>query len=367
MLHLAPVKIFDANEVVQGFDLRQILSFVLRRWKFIASVVGVTLLVGIVSLLRQTPLYTATSQVLLDPQSEKTPGPNALRSDVNFDLVTVENQMAIIRSTVFLRRVVEKERLVSDPEFGSSGSSGPSILATVRPAGEAQSMSAEVLSATEALKGAVSVATGSGYVLAISVTSTDPIRAARLSNAVADIYLLDKLDTRFEAAKRASAWLSDRLVDLRNQLRASEEAVTEFRAQHGLYQSGSNVTFNQQQLSELNAKLVDARADAAQKKARIDLLLAIEAKGGDLQSLPDVSNAGALPSLRQQAALLSQQESDLLARYGAPHPLVVNIRAQQRDVERAIQTEARRLAAAIKNEYKLVQTKMASLEQSLQD
>src|SRR5262249_2301224 len=157
-------------------------------------------------------------------------------------------------------------------------------------------------------------------------------------------------------------WLSDRLIELRNQLRTSEEAVTEFRAQHGLYQSGSNVTFNQQQLSELNAKLVDARADVAQKKARVDLLLAIEAKGGDLQSLPDVSNAGALPSLRQQAALLSQQESDLLARYGAPHPLVVNIRAQQRDVERAIQTEARRLAAAIKNEYKLVQTKVASLE-----
>ena len=350
-----------------GFDLRGILSFGWRRWQFIASVVAASLLIGTISLLRQTPLYTATSQVLLEPQSEKVPGPAALRADTNLDLAMIESQMAIIRSTVFLRRVVEKERLVSDPEFGSSGSSGPSILATVRPAGEAQSMSAEVLSATEALKGAVSVAAGSGYVLAISVTSTDPIRAARLSNAVADIYLLDKLDTRFEAAKRASAWLSDRLVDLRNQLRASEEAVTDFRAQHGFYQSGANVTLNQQQLSELNAKLVEARAEVAQKKARVDLLVAIEAKGGDLQSLPDISNSGALPTLRQQATALSQQEADLLARYGAPHPLVVNIRAQQRDVERAIATEARRLAANIKNEYKLAQTRVTSLEQSLQD
>jgi capsular exopolysaccharide synthesis family protein len=263
--------------------------------------------------------------------------------------------------------VVERERLVSDPEFGSGGAPGPSILATVRPAGEAQSMSTEVLGATEALKGAVSVATGPGYLLVISVTSTDPVRAARLSNAVADTYLVDKLDARFETAKRASSWLGDRLVELRNQLRASEEAVTEFRSQHGLYQSGSNVTLNQQQLSELNAKLVEARADAAQKKARVDLLSAIEAKGGDLQSLPDVSNGGALPSLRQQAATLSQQEADLLARYGAPHPLVVNIRAQQRDVERAIAAEARRLAASIKNEYQLAQTRVASLDRSLQD
>src|SRR5262249_56342145 len=170
------------------------------RGAWTGSAVPGSLLTGPIRLLRRPPPWTETSRVLPEPQSEKVPGPSALRADTNLDLAMIESQMAIIRSTVFLRRVVEKERLVTDPEFGSSGSSGPSILATVRPAGEAQSMSAEVLSATEALKGAVSVATGSGYVLAISVTSTDPIRAARLSNAVAAIYLLAKLRSRFYAA-----------------------------------------------------------------------------------------------------------------------------------------------------------------------
>src|SRR5207244_9007977 len=129
---------------------------------------------------------------------------------------------------------------------------------------------ADEMGAIEALTSAVSVARVAqhGYVLAISVTSPDPVRAARLANAVADAFLVDKLDTRFEAAKRASAWLSDRLVDLRNQLRESEEAVAKFRAEHRLYQTGS-VTLTQQQLSELNGKLVDARADVAQKKARV--------------------------------------------------------------------------------------------------
>jgi len=361
---LSPAKIIDASEVEHGFDLREILSFAWRRWKFIAGVVAVSLLIGTISVLRQTPLYTATAQVLLDPQSDKVPGPAAIRSDVNLDLAMIESQMAIIRSTVFLRRVVEKEQLVSDPEFGSRAPPGPAMPAT---AGVAPSMSPEVLRSTEALKGAVTVAAGPGYLLIISVTSADPGRAARLANAVADAYLVDKLDTRFEAAKRASTWLSDRLVELRNQLRASEEAVIAFRAQHGLYQSTGNVTLNQQQLSELNAKLVEARADAGQKKARVDLLLTIEANGGSVQSLPDVSNSGALPSLRQQAAALSQQEADLLARYGAPHPLVVNVRAQQRDIERAIAAEARRLAAGIKNEYELAQSRVASLDRSLQD
>ena len=372
---------FEAAEGEQRFDLREVVSFLWRQWKFIAAVASVVLLIGTVSLLRQTPLYTATGQVLLDRQREKAPGAEAILTDVNLDFAMVESQMAIIRSSVFLRRVVEKERLVTDPEFGSRAPPRPSVFARLRAllsgsseeatpspaAAEGEPDSAETLRAVDALKGAVTVArAGQGYVLAISVTCADPARAARLANAVAEAFLLDKLDTRFEAAKRASSWLSDRLVELRTQLRESEEAVAKFRAEHGIFQSG-NVTLNQQQLSELNAKLVDARADAAQKKARVDLLASIQAKGGSLQSLPDVSNAGSLPGLRQQAATLSQQEADLLARYGASHPLVVNVKAQQRDVERAIGAEAQRLAAGIKNDYELAQTRVTSFEQSLRE
>jgi len=360
-----------------GFDLREILSFTWRQWKFIAAVVAISLLVGTISLLRQTFLYTATSQVLLEPQRAKLPGSEFI-TDVSIDLAMIESQTAIIRSSEFLRRVVEKERLIVDGEFGSSAPQGGSVTAnaavpnTTDPNGSLRArdepaIAPNVLAATEALKAAVTVSAGQGqgYVLAISVTSADPARAARLANAIANMYLVDKLDTRFEAAQRASTWLSDRLAELRNQLRESEQAVAEFRAQHGIYSRG-NVTLNQQQLSELSAKLVEARADAAQKKARVDLLVSIEEKGGNLQNLPDISNAGALPTLRQQAATLSQQEADLLARYGAPHPQVINIRAQQRDLDRAIATEARRLAASIKNEYELAQSRVASFEQSLQ-
>ncbi len=382
---ISPTGTFEASETDHRFDLREVLSFVWRQWKFIAAVMGVVFLIGLVSLMRQTPLYTATSLVLLDRQREKAPGVEAILTDVNLDFAMVESQMAIIRSSVFLRRVVDKERLVSDPEFGTRrGPPSPGFFASLRglfsggsAAEEAapkppeepdeQPMPRDVLHSVEALKGAVSVArNGQGHVLAISVVSRDPARAARLANAVADAFLVDKLDTRFEAAKRASAWLSDRLVDLRNQLRESEEAVAKFRAEHGLYQTGS-VTLTQQQLSELNGKLVDARADVAQKKARVDLLTSIQARGGSLQNMPDLSNSGALPTLRQQAATLSQQEADLLARYSAAHPLVVNVKAQQRDVERAIAAETQRLAAGIKNEYELAQTRVGSLERSLRE
>ena len=46
---------------------------------------------------------------------------------------------------------------------------------------------------------------------------------------------------------------------------------------------------NEQQLTDLNGKLVAARTDLAEKKARLDLLNSVQSKGGSLQTLlPDL-------------------------------------------------------------------------------
>jgi polysaccharide biosynthesis transport protein len=379
MLHQLPASArptLGKDEAERGFDLQEVLNFCWREWKFIAVVFTAVLVVGTVYTWRQIPLYTATSQVLLDPRKEKAAGAEAILSDDRLDYAMIDSQMAIIRSTVFLRRVVEKERLVSDPEFGSGPAHAGPTVADQPDTGRAKDdepIPPDVAMSIEALKGAVSVRGGSqtqfaiSYLLSISVTSRDPARAARLANAVADAFVVDKLDARFEAAKRASAWLSDRLVELKNQLREAEEAVAHFRDEHGLIQSGSNITLNQQQLSELNAKLVAARAEAAEKKARVDLLASIQAKGGNIQNMPDIEKLGAMASLHEQETKISQQEAELLTRYGNTHPLVVNIRAQHHDIERAIAAESQRVATSVKNDYELAKARAVALERSLQD
>src|SRR3954468_21661392 len=101
-------------------DPREFLNFAWRQWKFIGGVTALVLLIGAVYLARQVPVYTATAQVLLDPSKEKVGvTQDAILTDAVLDDSMLASQMAIIGSTVMLRRVVEKERLVNDPEFGS--------------------------------------------------------------------------------------------------------------------------------------------------------------------------------------------------------------------------------------------------------
>jgi succinoglycan biosynthesis transport protein ExoP len=349
---------------VQGFNLHEAISFVWRQWKFIASIVGIALLIGLIVPLTQTPRYTATALVLLEPPKQMLPGSEQSASDINDAIV--DNQLSVIRSTAFLKHVVERTHLVLDPEFGSTAPQGFQVPQGSPPASEA--IASNVMASIGALQDAITVnRVGLGTIFAISITSVDPARAAMLANAVANGYVVEKLDVRLDAAKNASAWLSDRLVELRKQLRQSEEAVAQFRTDHGLVQSGSSITLNQQQLSELNAKLVEAQNILAQKKARVDLLRSIKEKGGNIQSLPDLPNSASLQALRQQDTTASQKEADLVARYSASHPLVVNILAERRDIQRAIAAEMQRLGVNVQNEYELGKTGVDALERSLRD
>ena len=161
-----------------------------------------------------------------------------------------------------------KERL-AQPVAVLKESQGAEVSKESQAAAEEQS----ILAAIDSLRGALAVArSGKAQVLSISITSTDPAKAAQLANAVANAYVVNQLDARFESAKQASGWLSDRLVELRQQLRDSEEAVVKFRNEHGLAHSGPSITLNDQQLAELNSKLIAARTDTAELKTRVDFL-----------------------------------------------------------------------------------------------
>ena len=303
----APVTL-GSEPAGHSLDLRTYLNFLWRNWMFIAAILALALLVGIVHLVRATPLYTATVQILLEPQQEKS---GDLVPSQFYNYAMIESQLSIINSDPLLRRVVIKEQLAPPPQTDTP-------LNEDEKSAEAQ----RIQDAINGLRGALRAKrVGESNAFDISITWPDPKQAARLANAVADAYFVDQLDTRLEAAKRTSGWLSDRIVELRKQLRESEEAVAQFRKDNGLVRSSPNLTLNEQQLSELNSKLVAARTDAAEKKSRVDYLDDVLAGKKTLDALPDTLQTGSMMSaLRAKLTDASQRQADLLARYNSRHP-----------------------------------------------
>ncbi|MEG6508888.1 polysaccharide biosynthesis tyrosine autokinase [Methyloligella sp. 2.7D] len=351
-------------------DIREVYDFFLRRWRFIAGTTGIVLLLALVVISSIPARYTAAAQILLDPPERSALGGQSALSDIALDTAMVDSQVALIKSHSLLRRVVEKETLIDDPEFGSSAGK-PGFFASLfssadEKADPSRDRMAQVAS-TGKLANAVDVARqGRTYILKIAVTSKSPKRAADLANAVADAYIVDQLEASYEAAKRSSAWLNERLQTIREQLRKSERAVETFRTEHHLVATNTG-TINEQQLSEINAKLVSARAEAAESRAKWEQANRLLEGGGKLDSVPDVVKSPVIASLRQQEAEVSAREADLVTKYGDRHPLVVNVRAEQAAIRNQIDAEVHRIIDNLKNNYEVARSREQSLQQSLRE
>ena len=362
-----------------AIDLRQLQDFFWRRWKLILAAAAAVMALAFLVLLTIAPRYTATAQVLLEPRKEKVFGADNILPELNLDSGNIDSQLAVIQSINMLRRVVEKEKLTADAEFGQAPPAGLlSLLLGLFASGDAQqtalakpddAIPPDVLRSIGRLRNALEVTrVNRTYILSIAVTSADPAKATRLANAVADAYVVDQLDARYDAAKRASTWLADRMEGLQDQLRQSEQAVAAFRKEHNLQATGSGdnkITISDQQLSDLNGKLIAARADVAEKRAKYEQAVNVTTHGGNLQAIPDVVRSNVISSLRTQQAEVARKEADLSAHYGDQHPLVINTRAERRDIERSISAEVQRILVNLKNDYDVAKSREDSLQASL--
>lgn len=359
------------------FDLMAVVAMLRRRLNVILGiVVTITLLVMLV-VFQMTPLYTASTQLLLNNQSQKVVDMEAVMSGLPADSATVDSQVQVILSRSIAQRVIERLNLLDDPEFNSSVRPSSfafltdfkkwlgSFFKTDEAPNEERTRDAEMAAAINKFISREQVRRiGPTYLMEVSFTSSDRIKSAKIANAIADTYILDQLEAKFDATKQASEWLSSRLEGLRIQLENSEKAVELYKVQNNLVGTGGT-TVSEQQLSEINGQLILARADRAEKQAKYER--ARSARGSGLEALTDVQQSQTISQLRQQEAQLARKQAEMSSRYGPRHPSIVNIDAERRDLGRQIGAEVSRIIASIQNDAIIADTRVAALEQSLRE
>ena len=199
-----------------------------------------------------------------------------------------------------------------------------------------------------------------------------PDRAAQIANAVADAYVVDALEAKYQATRRAAAWLQDRMTELRQQASTSERAVVDFKAKNNIVDTGGRL-MNEQQLAELNSALILARAGTAEAQARMDRvnqILQAEGRNAAFQDTATVTDSlhdDVITRLRQQYLDLSSREADWSSRYGANHLAAVNLRNQMREIRRSIDDELHRIAETYKSDYEIAKSREDAVQKGLDD
>ena len=342
--------------------LAELFNVVYRqKWMIVAVVLVSALLTGII-LQQTTPRFSAETLLLIDTRQTTIPNLDSVLTGLAGDDQGVLSEVEVLRSRGLAAATVRALALEKDPEFNEALRPAGLWDRVSGPPNRGSNSAAKVVDAfLERLD--VQPVKGS-RVISATFTSVDPSKAALVANTLADQYLLAQLETKFEAAKVAHTWLNERVEELREQVASSEQAVEDFRRDAGLLQT-QGVTLTAQQMAELNGQLILARAATAQAKARLRQVSRLIESPDGLATASEVLDSQLIQRLKEQQAQIERRVAELAAEYGPSHPRMIQLRAEQEDLQNSIAAEVKKIVANMNNEVAIASAREASLDDEL--
>jgi exopolysaccharide transport family protein len=370
------------SDVGRSDELQRLIATFRRRSRAFIATVLIILATAVLLTLQQAPRYTATANVMVDTRKHSVTEMQDVLSGLPADSSAVDTEVEILKSRALAERVVAAEKLDLDSEFNTAlrppGGLGALIRAPIDALKALASSQASHTQTTAALKatkihegvvdrvlGRLKVRrTGLSYVIALAFESGNAAKAADIANAFAELYLTQQLQDKYDATKQANQWLNARLTELQPQVAQAEAAVEQYKAQHGLLASvGSSLT--EQEISNLNNQLAQAKADEAEKDARVRTAEQEARAGSSGENLSGVLTSGTISQLRVQQTEASSKVADLQTKYGPRHPDVQRAQRQLADITTQISQEIGRQVSGLQAEDSVARKRVASLEGSL--
>jgi len=354
-----------------GAGIRDARSlWLILRWRASLIVAMVLAIVGLAAaaLAILPPKYKATTIVLVDPRQPRVTQNEAVIAGIGADAAAVESQAELIESSALAEKVIKRHNLDADPDFTSPSlveTVVDSILALIGRTSENPDERRMSRLVYKFQQGLTVRRRGLTYILEINYVSKDPVKAARLSGAVADAYLDDQRSAKSTITTRATSWLGDRIEEMRDRVRTSERAVADYKSANNIVDVTQGNRLVARQVEDVTQQLAQSRARAADARARLERVQQVSSRAADPAALSESLQSQVIANLRSQYAEAARSEAEFNALYGSRYPGLVAVRAQLADLRRQIEAEIARIQVSVRNEYQVATALEASLDAEL--
>ena len=376
---------------------RHVLDYlrVLYKRRFVAlPIIVIIFTIGAFNSLRQTPIFRGRVQLLIEKDS-----PKVARLDQIFQTQDgwsnddfYQTQFRILQSRSLAKRTIDALKLWNAPRLGNgpepkaaisatglimdavgsaialarkpfAADDAPAPVAAAPPVDETAAQSGRI---DEFLGGLSIVPVQNSRIVEILYASTDPAFAAQAANALANAYMTQTMELKFNASKEAADWLSDRLAEQRRAVEASEAALQRFKEKNGAVSVADNAASNivVQRLTDLNAALTKAKTERINKEALYNQLKTAES-AGSIDSYPAVLSNEYIQKLKADFSDLQRQQASLAQRYGERHAEMIKIRSSVEAADAKLRGELAKVVESVKNEYQAAFSQEQSLQAAL--
>ena len=346
-------------------ELWEYWDVIRRHIKLIAGLFVVAeLLIVFVVMFVATPLYTGLSTIQIESQA-----PQVLQSNSNNNRPGSEDvasfyrtQYEILKSRTLAAMVIRDLALEHNPHFNSTKKpsvvrrflSWPGSLFSSKshiPAADLQRADILGIKAETIDKYLAGLTIRPEYdtrLAQVAFTSSDPVLAAKITNAHVQAYIQDGYIRRSYSNQAAQRFLEGELGELEKRVEKSEATLNDYRRNRGIV--AFSINNKNQMISDRMAAINKALVDA--EETRIALQADVETVNNDnYDAVPAVVSNSLIQRLKVQLSELQGRYANMASEYTPDYPDVARLHAQLLEVQRREQREINRVISSIKSKY----------------
>jgi len=341
-----------------------------RRWTVLTCLVVVFVTV-VIGTLKQKPVYEG--KVLLEINPEEP-------SVVNFREVaqvapTVdvdsyrETQYKILKSRSLAEHVVRDLQLYRYPEFYRWHmlfgliEGNPAKIPSSRDLGPPDASSDAFRTSVSNFLGSVDISpVRRSNLVELSFDCANPQLAARVANRLAELYIEQNLQVKWDETQKASEWLRGRLTEMKANLEKSEDKLQAYAQANNILFVNEKQNMITERLNQLLNEYTKAQSDRYQKQS-----LYSQVEAGEVQNLPAVLNNRLIQDLEEKRVDLDKQYAEVTTWVKPNYPKARQVKKQMDALQSKIDEEKEAVTQNIVDEYHAAEAREKYLAKAVED
>jgi len=247
----------------QEVHLSHYWNVIYKRWKVAVSILVVVMLGTYLASEFAKPLYQSKIEIQIEREN-----PNQLTVDDLFGIAAsdqefLQTQYVLLKSRGLAEKVIDDQKLLSDPEFYPAGITGKTA--------------AQIAQARSAMAGVISgptevVPVRNTNLVDISYVSTTPRLAQKIAEGIGDSYIRLNNEKKFESVRQASEFLDRQIAQIRADIDITRRQLQQYGESKGIISTADTNSIPFQRLMKLNTDVQNATNLRLEKQNAYDAL-----------------------------------------------------------------------------------------------
>jgi len=374
----------------QENNVRDYFNVIRKRIAIILTIAAVIFTWKVVGVYTTTPIYTASSDVLI----EKNAGTSGIDRQYNYyDPFYMTTQSEIIKSQNVARRVVENLQLdkkyktyfinnkirersffsniklkikqtikailpLSDKKDNGEGKEDAQ-LSNHFPS--EQYTAADIIA--RMIRGGLSVMPiPNSKIVTIAYRNKNPAIAKLVANAVVQAYQDVTLEIKLSNSSYSLQWMTKKAAEERKKLEDAENALQQYMRANDLVTVENRLALIPQKLSQVSSEFTKAQTERKELEEVYQQITNATRETSALENIPIFATNDVLQKIREQIFKAKQNIKDLSKKYGHKHPVMIKANDELGILKSEINFEIKRIVASTKNSLELAISRETNLE-----